>query len=94
MRHDYFKTDTYCFSVADLENLVVMAEELDMPDWAYNELQEAVKTAKCEGGSVSITMYYGLKDGMAEVGQQGYGSDEFTFWLFKQGMRICKQESQ
>jgi len=93
MRHDYFKTDTYCFGVADLENLVVMAEELDMPDWAYEELQDTIATARSGGDEVSITMFYGVKDGNAEVGQIGYGSDEFISWLFRQGIRLCKQES-
>jgi hypothetical protein len=90
MRHDYHRKETFCFSVEELEDMVIRAEELNIPEWAYEELQDAIRGAKQDGERVYVTYEDGVEDGLAMLGWENMiGSDSFTYWLFKQGQRMA-----
>jgi tRNA A37 methylthiotransferase MiaB len=90
MQHNYHREDVYRFSFEDLKQFIIDAEELEMPDYIYEELQEAIRAAQAEEHTACVTIYHGIKDGCAYCGfdNEAGGSDSLVYWLQKQAEKM------
>jgi biotin synthase-like enzyme len=96
MRHDYHREDVYYFSFEELKQFVIDAEELEMPDYIYEELQDAIRARNAEPeiffNSAHVKVYHGIKDGCAYCGfdNEAGGSDSLVYWLQKQAEKMME----